>query len=183
MGGPPGTGCLPARLATLTIGTLTRDELAAALADAGVHLNDTARVLLAGTDHDDPRPRTIRPVALALTDLGLPAGATLTGIHAAARAHGLTPCPPDTAPYLRLAHLDQATAPDTHLTTGNTPTGSLTVLTTADLHRSHPGDLTDTSEPTGAYLRVIAGTPWLRGYRCGAEYVHPPEAVVVLTHP
>lgn len=154
----------------IVIGGLGRDTLVTALRDAGVHMNDSADSLLALIT-ETPTPReTVTAVDASVADLGLDgAAARLPQILASGQARGLDLWPLHAAPYLRLAMLDQATAPDSVLSAGRAPTGALTVASP----RPRPDD---DAFPAGFYLRVVDRTPWLRGYRCSDDYVWPHTA-------
>lgn len=171
---------------SIEVGGLSRDELIERLDARGIRRNAYAEVLLADPVFDDlPRQavagataagtpasgqasgrETISILETSVGDLGFPDGATLPRVFDAAARRGLALCPPITAPYLRLATLDQASAPDSILSTGRAPTGSL--------HVASPVLRADHDYPKGFYLRVIDGVPWLRGYRCDDEYVLSP---------
>lgn len=152
---------------SIEIGGLARAELITQLDARGIHRNLFAEILLADAVFDDVAHETITVVERSVADLGFLDGATLPGVFGAAARHGLGLCPPVTAPYLRLATLDQATAPDGILSTGRAPTGSLNVAC--------PVLRADHDYPKGFYLRVIDGVPWLRGYRCDDEHVLSPN--------
>lgn len=152
----------------VVVGGLSRAELLSALDVAGVHLNAYAETLLAGPVF--AARTSSRQVCLAqrsVVDLGLTGGGSLSQVHRAAQEQGLLLCPPETAPYLRLALAEQDSAPDSLVSAGKAPTGSLTVAT--------PVDTTDDDEPTGFYLRVMDGEPWLRGFRCDDAHLWSPE--------
>ncbi len=152
---------------TLQIGTLTRPHLRDELDQAGVQLNASAQTLLDDPVFDRPAPVSVDLVKRAVNELGLPHGAALPRILTAARDRGLHPCPATTGPYLRLAWLTQPNAPDTILSNGRAPTGSLTVAATPlQTHRSYP---------RGFYLRVIDNVPWLRGYHCDLSHPWDPD--------
>lgn len=146
----------------LDIGTLSRSALTAALGARGVGLNQYADMLLSHEAFGAPAQRSLRVVALPVRDLGLPDGARLSQVFAAADGLGLGLLPPETGPYLRLAMVDQASAPDSVMSAGRAPTGAITVA-------SQP--LSDDDEyPKGFYLRTVDGRPWLRGYLCDDEH-------------
>ncbi|MDQ1122560.1 hypothetical protein QE412_001133 [Microbacterium trichothecenolyticum] len=151
---------------SIDVGGLSRGELVERLDAHGIHRNPYAEILLAGPVFDDASRETVAIVEISVADLGFPDGATLPHVFAGAVERGLVLCPPMTAPYLRLATLDQATAPDRILSTGRAPTGSL--------HVAAPVLRADHDYPKGFYLRVIDGVPWLRGYRCDDEHVLSP---------
>lgn len=146
----------------LQVGGLTRAELVAALVEAGVQLNRSAEVLLDGPGFERTNVETVSVVVRSVEDLGLAHGAVLAEIYAAARAHGLVPCPVTAGPYLRLRWTDQVTAPDSVVSNGRAPRGSLTVASESLRN--------DDDYPKGFYLRVIDDMPWLRGYRCSARH-------------
>lgn len=151
----------------LTVGGLSRDDLRAALQSGGVLLNAHAETLLAHPVFDGREPEELSLVERDLRALGLHDGATLPEVYAAAEGGGLALCPPDTAPYLRLAMTWQENAPDSVLSAGRSPSGALKVASAplAD----------DVEYPKGLYLRVVDHRPWLRGYRCDLEYRFAPE--------
>jgi hypothetical protein len=145
----------------LRVGGLTRSDLKQALFSAGVRLNASGETLLEDPvfgSADAESVVTIELVECTVGDLGLNVGATLPQILATARDEGLVPCPPFTGPYLRLAMRDQPTAPDSVMSNGRAPTGSVTVAS----ERLRVGH----DYPRGFYLRVVAGQLWLRGFRC-----------------
>ena len=155
----------------VAVGGSSVTEVRAALADAGVQLNPFAEKLLDRPEFmsSAPEPVTVDVVLRTVAELGLTEGGTLPEVFAAAASAGLHPCPLATGPALRLMMLDQETAPDSILSTGRAPTGSLQVA-------SAPVS-PDPEVPKGFYLRVIDGTPWLRGYRCDDEHVNAPDVV------
>lgn len=152
---------------TMEIGGLSRHALLAELERNGVQLNASAITLLDDAAFDRPTPQRMTLVERSVADLGLPAGGTLSQILAAGCEQGLQLCPLATGPYLRLLLRDQATAPDTVMSNGRAPSGSLT-LASAPLSA-------DDAYPKGFYLRVIDDQPWLRGYRCTDEHIWDPE--------
>jgi hypothetical protein len=148
-------------VSSVRIGGLARAELREALTSAAVSLNESAERLLANSVFGSDEARTastIEIVQCSVRDLGLLCGATLPQILAAAGESGLQPCPPYAGPYLRLAMLDQPNAPDSVMSKGRAPSGSITIAS----ERLRP----ETDFPRGFYLRVVDGQRWLRGYRC-----------------
>jgi len=145
---------------------LTRKELRSFLHLRGVLLNSHADALLDHSIFDRRDGETIGIVELSVEDLDLTRGPTLMEVYAAALEQGLTLCPPDTGPYLRLAMASQANAPDSVLSAGKSPAGALKVA-------SEPVS-DDAAFPKGFYLRVVDGQQWLRGYRCDDEYRFSP---------
>jgi hypothetical protein len=153
----------------ITIGGLTRAQLLSALLGAGVGLNQSAETLLESEAFDENPTETIQPVALSVGELGLTSGASLSQIITSAQGRGLAVFPLMAAPYLRLAMLHQETAPDSAMSGGRVPSGSITVASAPP----RPG-IDD--YPTGFYLRAVDGIRWLRGYRCTDEYIWPSAA-------
>jgi hypothetical protein len=151
------------------VGGLTKGELLAALDSKGIQLNEIGRTLFA---HDkfttSPTISILRTVERAVADLGFAVGATIDQMHERAAQLGLSLCPLELGPHLRLQFLDQ-------------PEGS--VGYPPSQHRAPPGSITiaspelaqDESIPKGFYLRRIEGILWLRGYRSGPEHLYSPE--------
>lgn len=152
----------PADPILLSVGGSTRAQLRAALRSRGVLLNAYAETLLDHAAFELRDPVELTVVDRGVGELGLHRGGTLPDVYAAAQQQGLALCPPDTGPYLRLAMRSQANAPDSVLSAGRSPAGSLKVAA---------APLSDDVEfPKGFYLRVVDGVQWLRGYRCDDEY-------------
>ena len=149
------------------VGGTLRPDLKKALALAGVHLNASAETLMEDAVFDCAESETIQVVECTVSDLGLRRGATLPQILGTAREAGLGMCPPFAGPYLRLAMLGQPTAPDSVMSNGRAPTGSLTVAS----ERLRVSD----DYPRGFYLRVVNRQPWLRGFRCSDDSPWYPE--------
>lgn len=161
---------------TLSVATMPRRRLLESLRQARIQLNDSAVTLLSNPIFDHPKPESVTVVERSVADLGLVSGAVLWQILEAAQKRSLHLCPATTAPYLRLALRSQATAPDSVMSKGNAPSGSLTVAS--------PMLQADEDYPKGFYLRVIDGQPWLRGYHCSSnEHVWDPDDRFVFTDP
>lgn len=152
---------------TVEVGTLSRPRLLARLESKGVRLNASAETLLDGPAFDEPASQLITVVECSLADLGLTEGAELPRVFEAAQHQGLRLCPIPTGPYLRLAWLSQANAPDSIMSNGRAPTGSLTVAA--------PLAGADDDDPRGFYLRVVDDELWLRGYHCDLAYAWSAE--------
>ncbi|MFZ2012571.1 MAG: hypothetical protein WAV00_01975 [Nocardioides sp.] len=146
------------------VGGLTRSDLESALAEAGVRLNASAETLLADplfASDEAETATTVEIVEGTLGQLGMASGATLQQIMAVAREQNLLPCAPFVAPYLRLAMLDQPSAPDSVMSSGRPPSGAVHVAS----ERLRP----EYDYPRGFYLRVVDGTLWLRGFHCSDD--------------
>jgi hypothetical protein len=150
----------------IRVGGQSRTEVLTSLWDVGVQLNANAETLLAHSAFDNPVGQTIRVVERTVEQLGLEKGAVQSLVFAAARSQGLELCPLVTGPYLRLALMDQANAPDSILSAGRGPTGAIHIA-------SEPVS-EDAQYPKGFYIRVVDGQAWLRGYRCDDTYVWAP---------
>jgi hypothetical protein len=161
---------------TIDVGHLPRHRLLESLRQGRIHLNETASTLLDDAIFDCPKPESVTVIERSVGDLGLAAAALLPQIFEAAQERGLQLCPPTTGPYLRLALRSQATAPDSVMSNGRAPSGSLTIAA-APLQ-------VDEDYPKGFYLRVIAGRLWLRGYRCSSrEHIWDPDDRLVFRSP
>lgn len=158
------------------IGGLGRADLTAALDRAGVQLNALAISLLESEAFEFSTGERAIPIALSVGELGFTDGAQLHQILDAGQTRGLWLWPLIAAPYLRLATLDQGSAPDAIMSSGRAPSGSITVAS----RRPRPDD---DAYPAGFYLRVIDGAPWLRGYRCSHDYLWPSTAQFMFRRP
>jgi hypothetical protein len=151
----------------LRAGWLSRLELRAALDGFGVLLNASAEVLLNSAIFDGQRLESFDVVQCTVEQLGIRKGATLSSIFSRAHEAGLSLCPNFTGPYLRLAMAGQESAPDSVMSNGSAPSGSITVA-------SAPLDDDDVL-PKGFYLRTVNGVLWLRGYRATEEHIWSPD--------
>jgi hypothetical protein len=143
---------------------LSRAELSSALGLAGVQLNASAQTLLEDRIFDSDAARTVTTIEVvecSAADLGIDGEASLAQLLATANEHGLRTCPAFAGPYLRLATTHQSTAPDSVMSNGHAPTGSITIAS----ERLR----VEYEYPRGFYLRVIDGQLWLRGYRCAED--------------
>jgi hypothetical protein len=154
---------------TIRIGGKSKRELLEALLEHGVELNEAGKALFARDEFvTSEAPSALETVELTVASLGFANGATSDELFDRAAGLGLSPCPLELAPHLRLSYLDQ---PEGH--SGHPPTQ----------HRAPPGSVTiasrpihgDDEVPKGFYLRRINGVLWLRGYRAGSEHVWSPE--------
>ncbi|HWB05617.1 MAG TPA: hypothetical protein VG796_21540 [Verrucomicrobiales bacterium] len=154
---------------TVTVGGMTKAELLAELQRHGVQMNEAGRNLFASDlFQTSATRRTIETVEFSVLDLGFPQGSTMPQLHEAAAARGLTLCPMELGPHLRLQYLDQ---PEDFLgpphCTHRAPSGSITI---AAPHLSEDDDF-----PKGFYLRRNEGILWLRGYWSGLNHIYSPE--------
>lgn len=153
-------------------GGRSKRELLDLLARADISLNEYARVLFESPLFTTgPEPEEGSTLELCLGDLTHERGPTLQQILDAARRAGLSPCPLEVGPYLRLALGDQEEEADPGR--NRAPRGSITVL-------SEVLDPLDDSFPKGFYLRRMDGRLWLRGFVCSMDHPWSPRDRVVL---
>ena len=155
------------------VGGVEKQELLQRLRAREVQLNRAADMLF-----EDPRfvplrqTQVVEIVTLSVEELGFGEGATYGQLIARALESGLTECPLELGPHLRMQFLDQpegsAGLPATH---GRVPPGAITIA-------SAPLDEKDET-PKGFYLRRIDGVLWLRGYWSWAGHVWNPEDLLV----
>ena len=118
-------------------------------------------------------PGEMTAAIISLEELGLDSGASLNELFQFLRGTQFSPCPPDTAFFLRLAWTEQPQSQNSILTgTHSSPDQAVTVLSNL-LER-------DDSFPKGLYLRKVDCNLWLRGYVCDLAYRFPGEALFAL---
>lgn len=153
----------------IRIGGLSKSELLEELRKNKIQLNESAQILFAHDKFTTMETSTIvETVELSITELGYVEGATSAQINERAATFGLSPCPLELGPHLRLEFLDQpegywGNPPSRH----RAPPGSITVSSVPLTH--------DDEFPKGFYLRRIKGELALRGYHAGAEHIWSPE--------
>jgi hypothetical protein len=155
------------------IGEMDKPGLLHALRSAKVQMNRAAEALF-----EDPRftasnrPAVVEIAALSVAGLGFGEGATHPQIVARALAAGLTECPLELGPHLRLQFRDQPEVADaTPPARGMAPPGAITVAS---------APLDDRYEtPKGFYLRHVGGVLWLRGYWSSPDDAYNPHDVFV----
>ena len=151
------------------VGGMSKAELLQKLQGADVRLNEAGRTLF-----QDDRFRTsavsvlIETVELPVASLGCDGGATFAQITERAASGGLSLCPLELGPHLRLQFMEQPEGSLGYPPSRNcAPPGSITVASEA---------LTpDDDTPKGFYLRRIEGVLWLRGYRSWPGHIWSPE--------
>ncbi|QEL56960.1 helicase [Chromobacterium paludis] len=150
---------------SIRIGGVSKAALLEELERGGVSLNPLAHALFDDARFDTSgEAQSMRCVALSVADLGLAQGGTWPLIVRHAAALGLSLCPVETGPHLRMQWRDQAEgAIGQPATRGKAPFGSLTVASAALCD--------DSAVPKGFYLRRIEGVLWLRGYQSDDEHV------------
>ncbi|MES2597385.1 MAG: helicase [Verrucomicrobiota bacterium] len=147
----------------VNVGGIGKSQLLSHLAEAGVELNEYARVLFASDLFTtSPTEQHWMTVEVSVRDLGFTQGASIKELHSRASVLGLLPPPLELAPHLRLQYLDQPEGSWGHpVTQHRAPSGSITI---ASVPLSE-----DDEFPKGFYLRRIEGTLWLRGYQCSTD--------------
>jgi hypothetical protein len=157
------------------VGGMSKDELLAELRGRGIELNEAAQRLFGHDSFSTAKARShLETVELSVADLGYPQGATMAQVQDRAVKVGLSLCPLELGPHLRLQFLDQPEGYD-----GFPPSQ----------HRAPPGSITVASQqlaadddiPKGFYLRRISGILWLRGYWSGPDHVWSPEDRLVFS--
>jgi hypothetical protein len=156
-------------------GGATKAELLSRLAEARIQLNPAAHELFAdGRFETSATPYLVETITCSVAALGLPRGGPSAQVLEQALAAGLSVCPLEVGPHLRLQFQEQAEGSLGHPPSRHrAPPGSITVASAALAQ--------DGETPKGFYLRRVEGILWLRGYRCGAEHVWSPEDVFVFS--
>ena len=153
----------------VSIGGLTKLELQDELRRNAVSMNESAEQIFASERFTTSAAQhAVTTVELTVGDLGFAQGATSADIRAKAEALGLSLCPLELGPHLRLQYLDQAEGYLGHPERRHqAPSGSITIASE---------QLTADDEfPKGFYLRRIQGVLWLRGYRSGPDHIWAPD--------
>jgi hypothetical protein len=142
----------PAIVRTIQVGGMTKDELLREFQKHAISMNEYGTTVF-----DDPvwepseSAYNLPTVEVTARQLGFPGGAITAEIFARADRLGLSLCPVETGPFLRLQYLDQ-------------PAGFW--ITIATLKLSDDPDF-----PNGFYLRRLDDGLWLRGYTAAPEHV------------
>jgi len=155
------------------VGGIGKRELLQSLRVHKVQLNRAADMLF-----EDYRfaplgeAHVVEIVTLSVDELGFGEGATYGQLIARALESGLTECPLELGPHLRMQFLDQPEgSAGLPATQGRVPPGAITIASAS---------LDEKDEtPKGFYLRRIDGVLWLRGYWSWAGHVWNPEDVLV----
>jgi hypothetical protein len=155
------------------IGGVTKAELLERLAAAHVEINSAGRQLFADERFRTAlHPQVVRVLQVSVAGLGLEQGGVMSEVLAAAAERGLSYCPMELAPHLRLLLPDQDEgAVGFPHTEHRAPPGSITVLSPPLSDEEHV--------PKGFYLRRIEGRLWLRGYTSWAGHIWQPEDLLV----
>jgi hypothetical protein len=161
----------------VSVGGMEKPQLVQALREQGVQFNQAAEALFADERFTTLSERRVIEInAVSVGALGFKGGATYGELAARAAILGLSECPLELGPHLRLQLLDQADGPDDFPVTRKehrAPPGSITIA-------SAPLDDCDET-PKGFYLRRVAGVDWLRGYWSWPGHVWSPEDVLAFS--
>ena len=150
--------------------TVPANKLCEMLEAQGIRTNHYAEVYFAHPRFSAGHPEELTVRIASLQEIGLENGASLEEIFRRIREIGLSPCPPETGVFLRLAWRDQPESRNTVLSgTHSAPDRAVTVL--SEIQEQDDGF------PKGLYLRNVGGELWLRGYICDREYLFPGDAL------
>ena len=159
------------------LGGMSKRGLLLELQKQGIQINKAGKTLFASDTFTTSEVSSIlETVEISVADLGCVHGAVINRVHERAFDLGLSLCPIEVGPHLRLQFLDQ---PEGHM--GHAPSQ----------HRAPPGSITvaslqlmeDEDFPKGFYLRRIEGVLWLRGYCSGPEHIWSPQDKFVFCRP
>lgn len=154
------------KIINLEYGGLSKDDLISKLNSSDIQLNEFAITLLSSELFKvSNQKKKINLLIASVKDIGFSEGATIPEIEDNIKNYGLSECPLEIAPYLRL-HLNEQNEIN-EKTENQAPPGSLTIF-------SKPF-VSDEDFPKGFYLRKIDGKLWLRGYRCSLDYIWNPN--------
>ena len=135
-------------------GGLSREALLLQLSKQKINLNAYATLLFLSDGFAVSQVKQrVTVVEISVESLGFSDGAIYQDIVTQAELHGLTLCPIELAPYLRLLPLNQSDVLD---------------LTVASSKPFSSEDFLN-----GFYLRHSEGSDWLRGYRATEDWLWP----------
>jgi hypothetical protein len=165
----------PHTLGTVRIGGVDKPSLLRSLRRHGAQLNHAAEALFECPHFTTlEQPCLVEIAYLSVAALGFSEGATYQQITGRASEMGLSECPLELGPHLRLQLRDQLEAPATApAAIRGAPPGSITVA-------SRPLDDAERT-PKGFYLRRLERVFWLRGYWSPADHVWAAPDVFVFS--
>jgi hypothetical protein len=144
------------------------------LSDVQVRINPAGQQLVANEKFQTLKINAvIATIQTTVAGLGLLRGGTFSHILEAAAATGLSVCPLELGPHLRLVLLDQAEGLIGFAQTQHQAPPGLITVASAPLSE-------DDELPRGFYLRRMEGGLWLRGYKSWSSHVWKPEDTFVL---
>jgi hypothetical protein len=146
----------PIKKMELSIGGYSKIELLNALAKKKVALNAYATMIFMSEEFEvSERPYYFVVESISVLELGLVAGGTFAEIVDRAESRGLSLCPIEVAPYLRLQYEEPAAQSD-----------YLTIASPAFKAEYMPNRF---------YLRSYDNHFWLRGYKATVDVVYEPQ--------
>jgi hypothetical protein len=160
-------------LRNVRFGGESKASLLQRLAEAQVHINSAGLQLFSDERFCTSMQSQVVIVTLvSVASLGLARGGVMEQVVIAAKAQGLSVCPLELAPHLRVQWQDQEEgAVGSPEARNRAPPGSITIISTP---------LSENDEvPQGFYLRRIEGKLWLRGYTSWAGHAWQPEDMLV----
>ncbi|MEN1966707.1 helicase [Lentibacillus sp. N15] len=154
----------PTIIRTVNVGGLTKSQLLRRLQQQSIFMNELGERLFADDKFTvSDKIYRVRTLELKVRHLGFPEGATIPDLFKKANQAGLTLCPLELGPHLRLAYLDQSEGYSSKPSWRHrAPYGSVTIASEILSE--------DVDFPKGFYLRRIEGVLWLRGYI--ADHLH-----------
>ncbi len=151
------------------VGGLSKTDLIEKLKQNSILMNEYGKKLLTDDKFTTSHIKhSLHTVELTVSNLGFPNGTTTSQLYKRAAELGLTLCPIELGPYLRLAFTDQPEEySENLLKRKQAPLGSITIASEI---------LTENDNfPKGFYLRKINGTLWLRGYIADQLHIWNPH--------
>lgn len=151
----------------IELGGISKACLLERLRDHAVCLNAYAEALFASPLFTTSASRyRVQYVVISVGELGLTTGGCMPAIQQRAAQCGLSVCPVELGPFLRLHDFDEPEISQSPSGSGRAPEGAVTVMS-EPLCKDH-------NFPGGFYLRRVDGVLWLRGYCSDDEHVWNP---------
>lgn len=146
----------PAIVRTVEAGGLTKAELLQQFQRHSISMNEYGKRLFEDAGWTPSvSPYSLETVELTVRQLGFPDGTTWPELFERASQLGLSVCPVETGPFLRLQYRDQ-------------PQGFWITIASQKLSA-------DPDFPNGFYLRRLEDGLWLRGYVASDDHVWDPD--------
>ena len=156
----------------IEFGGVSKTDLLQKLNEAGILLNEFAGIIFSNELFQTSKAKkTILITDVFIKDLGFPQGATSPQIREHIKNVGLSECPIELAPYLRLKLRDQPEISADLSLKNQSPLDAITIFSDPLIE--------DDNFPKGFYLRKMEGKLWLRGYTSYDEYVWKPNDKMV----
>ncbi|CAA9196934.1 helicase [Flavobacterium collinsii] len=153
---------------TIEYGGFSKEDLLQKLKASTIMLNEFAEIIFSNKAFKTSKKKKLISIKeISINELGFPNGATISEIKESLKKFGLSECPLEAAPYLRLKLLNQEEITVSEHQKNKAPLGSLTIFTNSISN--------DDSFPKGFYLRKMNGQLWLRGYTCSLDFVWSPD--------